>query len=83
MEYKVYYSDIWETDETPVVNEWIYLKNLEIEKDFKDEELINMFIEDNTVDNYEIDDSGEIFYILRDGIAIIKLEPDVRRNFSE
>lgn len=78
MNYKVYYSDIWETDECPVVNEWIYLGKENIPDSISDECLIALLTgkDEEELINYDIEDSEEITYILKNGIAVFKLEPE-------
>lgn len=78
MKYKVYYSDIWEAEECPVVNEWIYLREEDIPDNISDECLIALLTgeDEEEIMNYEIEDSEEITYILKNGIAILKLEPE-------
>lgn len=74
MRYEVYYSDIWNEGDNSIVNEWIYLREEEIEETYSKEEIMNLFIEED-LDMYDIDDIEEgIIYIEREGIGILKLE---------
>lgn len=76
MKYKVFYSDIWSTEDCPIVNDWIFVEEKEIPNSHSKESILRLFIYEDKLKEFELDDLEEILYIIDDkGCAVIKLEP--------
>lgn len=83
MRYKVYYSDVWNNEDYPVVNEWIFIEEKEIPNNYSRESILKIFIYEDKMKEFGLDDSEEILYIINNlGVPVIKLEPEIENDLS-